>query len=758
VRVRVIFLLAVFLLCASFTFAAAERSVQKRSAKTSSTKKGQVKKAAARRKKPRKASPVRLRRIRRAFVASNDLKPMARQLFESRSPAAYAGVEAYARRHAKDDAGALADLALGYAHILDHDGAKAVAPLLRARARAGDLADYVTYFLGDAQQAAGQSNEALATLRDFGDKYPDSVFTRQAALVCANALVATGDPAAAVAIIQKHRLPTRSDVELALGRALLRSGDTSAAADVLRHLYYSMPLSSEADDAGALLQFSAGGLGGNLALEQTRAELLARGGRFRDAAKEYRALLALAGDADRPAIEVDLAGALHRAGDDRQARGILEHMAAPSGELGAERWYYLLEIARSADDADAVASALAQLRDAGPTSSWLEQGLLSAGNFFLLRNDYDRATDFYREIHERFPQGRLAPYAHWKSAWLSLRQGRPEEARRGFEEQIALYPSSAEVPAAMYWRARLAEEDEHDPAKARAYYSALEQRFRNYYYADLARQRLKALRATGVAAVEPVLEKIPPLRHSGDFSDVAVPADNLRAQKARLLQNGGMTDLAVRELRAADEGGEAWVTAEIARLYRDNGVYHRALETLKRAVPAYFAMDMDELPRPWWEDLFPRPYWADLKRYASLNGLDPFLVASLIRQESEFNAAAISRANAVGLMQVLPATGRSVAREVRLRRYSSQQLLLPGVNLQLGTRFFRHMVDHYNGKLEYALAAYNAGTNRVDAWLAGGKFRDPQEFVESIPFTETREYVQAILRNATVYRQLYGTP
>ena len=132
-------------------------------------------------------------------------------------------------------------------------------------------------------------------------------------------------------------------------------------------------------------------------------------------------------------------------------------------------------------------------------------------------------------------------------------------------------------------------------------------------------------------------------------------------------------------------------------------------------------------------------------------------MASLIRQESEFNPGAVSRANAVGLMQLLPKVGSGVAKQQKLRHFATSQLFTPEVNLRLGTRYFREMVDKF-GSFEYALAAYNAGSNRVDDWLGQGKYRDPQEFVESIPFTETREYVQAILRNANVYRQLYGTP
>jgi soluble lytic murein transglycosylase len=99
-----------------------------------------------------------------------------------------------------------------------------------------------------------------------------------------------------------------------------------------------------------------------------------------------------------------------------------------------------------------------------------------------------------------------------------------------------------------------------------------------------------------------------------------------------------------------------------------------------------------------------------------------------------------------------------VARQEKLKGYSPTQLFTPAVNLQLGTRYFRGMVDQFGGSFEYALAAYNAGSDRVEEWMGQGKYRDQQEFVESIPFTETREYVQAILRNAAVYKQLYGAP
>jgi soluble lytic murein transglycosylase len=232
----------------------------------------------------------------------------------------------------------------------------------------------------------------------------------------------------------------------------------------------------------------------------------------------------------------------------------------------------------------------------------------------------------------------------------------------------------------------------------------------------------------------------------------------LRVQKAHLLENGALLDFAVRELQAAaNDNKGAWLPAETARMYRDIGRYDRAIQVLKRAVPNYFAVDLPSLPRSYWEALFPEAYWPDLKRFSNSNGLDPYLVASLIRQESEFNPNAVSNKNAVGLMQLLPKVGKGVAKQEKLKHFNPTQLFTPGVNLQLGTKYFRSMVDKF-GSFEYALAAYNAGSDRVEDWLAQGKYRDTEEFVESIPFTETREYVQAIMRNANVYRQLYGAP
>jgi soluble lytic murein transglycosylase len=685
---------------------------------------------------------------------------MAQQLLQDRSLAAYNGVDAYARAHAKEDAGALAFLVLGYAHVLDKDYARAIDPLNRAKVHAGDLGDYVAYYLGTSYLQTGRTAEALAILADFAKTYPDSLLARDASVGYANALLVEGQPAEAATSLDQIRTPVRSDLELTLGRAYAASGQTAKAAEILTNIYYTMPASAEADAAYAELRKLPSVPPPTVTQRKTRADGLMNKHRYAEAADEYRSLANQVSSVDRELPQLALADALHRGGKNRDAKQVLALLAGEGGEINAHRLYLLGQVAWSANDNDTFYRTVAELRQAAPASPWLEQALLSAANLHLVHHEYDQALDTFREAQQRFPNGARASYVHWKAAWLTLREGRNADAEKAFEEQIALYPSGAETPAALYWRARLAEED-NQPAMARAFYQKLSDRYRNFYYAELARQRMKRLPPTAPDAMTKyvLLDHVPPLDNSGRVADSQPPSDELHVQKAQLLGNGGLVDFAVRELQAAAAAdGGSWGPAETAQLYDESGHYDQAIELMKHSAPNYFALDIPDLPRKYWEALFPKAYWSDLKRSSTANGLDPYLVASLIRQESEFNPNAVSRANAVGLMQLLPKTGKAVARQVNLKRYNASQLYTPAVNLQLGTRYFRGMVDKFGGSFEYALAAYNAGSDRVEEWLGQGKYRDPQEFVESIPFTETREYVQAILRNANVYKQLYGTP
>lgn len=709
--------------------------------------------------KPRKkVTATRAHQMKRTFVASSDLRPMARQLVEYRTPAAYAGVENYARAHANSEAGAMAWFALGYAHYLDVQYPAAIAALQKAQPYIGELKDYTSFFIGNSYVQSNSPESAFTYLRDFGGRFPDSLYAHDATIAYARALLAMNRPAEAIHLLETHRSPTSAETEYFLGKAYVQNNQGRAGAEILRHVYYNYAASYTADNAAADLKKvpeAAFLPPPTYSDHEHRADALYKARRWNAAAEEYKAMVDL--QPTNSAALIQLANSYMKDGNTRDARAALDRIPDDGSDASAEKWYQRAEIARNANDDAGLTTILEHMRASTPQSPWLESALLSAGNMYFLRKDYDRAIDYYREIHQRFPTGTKASYTHWKCAWLTYRLGRTEQAKKYFDEQIEFYPGTNEVPNAMYWRGRMAEDDK-DYGLARAYYEKLADRYRNYYYGVLARKRLATMPSAPAVTVAS-LQRIGSAHTYDPTAQLTdPPEDDLHYMRARLLQNAGATDLAVRELQAGSSEGPSWEMLEIARIYSSGGEYYRALQALKRAISGYFAFDINALPAEYWKGLFPRPYWDALQRYSDENGLDPYLVASLIRQESEFNPGAISHANAYGLMQLLPRTGKGEAKKTGMQHFSTDSLLDPTTNIELGTHYFRQMVDHFGGQIEYALAAYNAGEERVEDWRSSGTYRDIDEFVESIPFTETREYVQAIVRNAAVYKRVYGTP
>jgi soluble lytic murein transglycosylase len=355
-----------------------------------------------------------------------------------------------------------------------------------------------------------------------------------------------------------------------------------------------------------------------------------------------------------------------------------------------------------------------------------------------------------------YPRSTYAPSAHWRAAWLNYRLRNYGEAARLMDDQIVQYGAGIEAPTALYWRGRIFEEEEHNPGQAVNYYRVLTENYTNYYYAGLARKRVAVLgaQAPNVPA-SPVLASVQK-REMPSLID-EIPENEPHLIKARLLANAALNEYIGPEIQAAPDSAEWGALAE-ARIYASYGETTRTLQSLKRSKISFFALPLDQVPMLYWQLLFPRPYWSELVANSEKNGLDPYLVASLIRQESEFNAGAVSRANAYGLMQLLPSVGKSLAKKQGLRGFRTSDLLNASTNLRLGTANLSLVLARYGGQEEYALAAYNAGDTPVRQWMSAGDYKDIAEFVESIPYTETREYVQAILRNRRIYQTLYGRP
>jgi len=691
-------------------------------------------------------------KIKQAFVASNELRPMAQQLASMRTPAAFAGVTAWAHRHTGEAASA-AYLALGHAYLLDHQDAEAISALREARNQNGELADYTDFLLAQAYRESGRPQAAEEILHGFQQRYPDSIFDAELPELEARTLYDLKDFQSAQGVLAtaSGRSNGRPAFELISAEVNLAMGNNAAAEAGFRRLLIGHPLAAEAETAHARLNSMGAML--SPAEDRSLADAYFHAGRWALAAEHFQSLAHQSGidSVTRQGYQIDLAACNLKL--KRLTTAEAEALPATPDDNGAHRLYILMELARSHDDTATQSALVEQLKSDFPRSQWLAEALDSSGKMYLLKRDYARSAAYFVELSQRFPNAKFASADHWRAGWMNYRLGNYDAAARLFDDQIRLFPQATETVAAYYWRARLNETYFNRPDLAAARYRAIARSYPQFFYGLMARQRLSTL-GNPQANPSTAEEQLAPVgNHPIPQLEASFPADSVHLAKARLLANAGLNDYIAREI-AADPASATWSSLAEAQIYASFGETFRAMRSMKRALPGATSAPIASIPLPYWRILFPEPWWATIQEESAKKNLDPYFVASLIRQESEFNAGAISHANAYGLMQLLPSVGKQMAREEGMTHFDTRQLLDPVTNIKLGTRYLSKLLNHFGGVAEYTLASYNAGQERVSDWQANGPYHGIDEFVESIPFTETREYVQAILRNQATYRAI----
>ena len=687
-----------------------------------------------------------------AHAAGGPLAILVRAFRESPSPTRRTAVTRYAASHPRE--APLAALALGIAAYEQRDYASAIALLQLVPVKLPAVADYAGYYLAAARVEAGDTAQVARDLAPVRRESPASPFAARSWILEARALNTT-DPPAAVRLLLAHysELP-QPEADINLADFYLAANQLPAAAEYYQRVFYGYLTGDAAARAAAGIVLLKDKMGADYpappaTLPLRRADRLLETGDYLKAKAAYGAITS-----DLARVGAGAADFLR--GHTDEASSYLSGLSLPQGEADAERLYYLEECARRQADDAALHAALDRLASQYRASPWRLRALTSAANRYVLDNRPDDYVPLLRTVYREFPTSAGAAIAHWKvtfQAWLRNQPDAPALLR----EHLVDYPGhSASAGAALYFLGRSLEQS-RDFASARACYQRIDAAFENHYYAMLARSRLRAPEIAGAAGTAEIAPFLAGLKFAAapPLPETATAATRTRIERSRVLRSAGLNDFADSELRfgARRDGQPALLAIEMAG---EADATHQALRAMKSLNPDYLSLPLTGAPRKFWELLFPLPYKSDLLRNASARDLDPYLLAGLIRQESEFNPGAISRARAYGLTQVRPGTGRQFARRAGVHPFSTRLLSQPGPNLKIGSSILKSMLDAQGGSIEQTLAAYNAGPNRVTDWLTWANYREPAEFVENIPFTETRDYVQAVLRNAEIYRRLYG--
>lgn len=690
----------------------------------------------------------------RTALAEKQLEKLSRLLKEGNSSWAYAHLSALTEQKSSGVLGMRAALALGYFDYTKQQYAQAGRWFARAKSDPL-LGDYALYWSAETDLATNNDAAALSELQQFRKNFPDSIMMEQALESLGTAAIAARKPADAVAALDAYaQTPQRSTLLFLRGQAHEQAGQILEAASDYRDVYERFPTSEHAREAGVKLDFLRSAPGAQIppiSLDDriAHAQALFDAKDWKGARDEYaQALPQLSGAAqDRAQLRILECGMSLGAGPSEVAA-----LQIGDPDVDAERSYALAQYYRNQQQEAQMIAEIEAAAMRAPASRWAAASLFLAGNYYWVQLDRDRASGYYKRVVESFPTGPDTTAAQWRIAWTATLKRQPEAAEL-LQQHLRSYPGSPYTADALYWLGRLAEEAGAQPL-ARSYYEKLTNRYAQNYFGILGAARLREL-GPGPTQASDLLGVIPPAPDLPALDGKIPPGAAARKARADALRSIGFDSSAELELRAGYAAtGEPRLLFEAAQEAMAAGRYGEAIVTVRQIFPQLESEAFSEIPREVWLTAYALPFEPSIRRWSSKTGLDPMVVAGLIRQESAFEPEARSVSDAIGLMQLLPKTARQLAQQQKLR-YSRARLTDPDYNVRLGTAYFAGLEKQF-GSAEAALAAYNAGEDRVVAWTAGQTYHEIAEFVESIPFTETRLYVQIITRNASIYRRLYG--
>jgi soluble lytic murein transglycosylase len=627
-----------------------------------------------------------------------------------------------------------------------------VEPLIREfgtdAARDSVIGDHVRYLRAEALSRGDDLAAAREAALSVVERYPKSRLAPRALLLAATIDLRTDQDASAQTVLVRliNSYPSAAEVPDALYLLAMTAealGQLDAAALTYRDVRLLVPASGYAEGASdriAVLQAAGIRLPPLTAAQRVeRAERLLKANvpdaamseaqsivdEVKDGAVVTRALRVVA-DSARNLRRYDVAA--------RTLGLVVDRSSAerrPGLKLEQARLYV-----RAKDPARAL-TGLESIAGAGTEAEKAESLYLKARVLEDLNREADAVTA-YRAVAMQFPNREAAAASLWRLGWLAWVKRDVTSAQKSWTRLAELGGAGAYRLPALYWTGR-AREQVGTASAAELYNQILAEAPRSYY-GMLAAGRLGRTREGGVSGQIALPQE--PREALTDDSSLA---------RVVLLRRINLIEEAASELEEAVQGAVSNPVRlyGMASVYIEAERYHMALRIMRRHFQTLAATGDPSLPRAFWEMFYPYAWRDEMRDAAQRRGIDPYLVAAVVREESSYYPKATSPVGARGLMQLMPTTARLMS--------PGGDLEDPGFNIELGTRFLAGLMREFNDP-RLALAAYNAGPTRVRQWLNSRRSDDIEAFVEQIPFDETRLYVKKVVLSWDEYRRIYGSP
>jgi len=620
------------------------------------------------------------------------------------------------------------------------------------------LADYGLYYLAVIALTETNMDQARQLVAQLKRRFPQSIWLPAAALLRAKADIAEKNYTSAVDALRQLRSDKsarREIVDEALflqAQALEAQGEPSRAHALYNELRNTSPNSrwtAPARKAQARLREKFPELFPFQTIESLadEADRLARERQANEAEILYKKLLNNVSEPDlRLSYLAKLAGLYLTMRNRNEAIPVLEQIARefPDSAEAPKALYQIGQILWNRHDNTQALEQFKILVEKYPMSAYVDRARFASADIHEYFGRREEAIQLYSSVQKQIPKSQVRDDAAWRLAWLYYRSGELQSALAAFRELVAQSKDGPFATAALYWQARVAERLGESETAKQLHRQIVNGGEESYY---------QALAVRGLERLGSPVEDTKSTKLSAAIeSDPAVgPEVTFHLSRARELTALSLHELAVAELdevsRRSKPNGR--VRALLMREYFHSQAYGRSLILANQLPISQAERDLYR---------YPLAYWELIQKKAQERGLDPYLVLALIRQESLFDTRARSPATALGLMQLIPPTAARVARQLGLPAPSHETLFQPEINVALGTQYLKDLLQRYSNNWFKALAAYNAGEAAVDRWEKEISTDDIEEFVERIPYIETRGYVKLVLRNHRIYKRLYEPP
>jgi soluble lytic murein transglycosylase len=632
---------------------------------------------------------------------------------------------------------------LGVSALRAGKAGEAMPLLVEAEAKLPLVADYAALYQAEALMKLKKYPEAAAKSASIPKLFPGSLLIRRSEKLYADVLFESADFPGALKAYQGfvEKYPSGADsVESLFQAARCReeTGDRNGSALVYRNIWLNNPASSYAKKSQERLKEleKAGVKPSVYAPEELlrRASTLATLNEYSSSSAVLRSIPA-EGLSAAISARVDLRAGMnqYRLKNWKKAENILARAAGSSlPGIRSEARFWLAKALERQDQDERAAGLYLELAGEGRKQEFADDALMEVGGLRRSQGRYGEAARLFERVVKGFPDSRFLPRANWEIGWCRYLAGEYAAASEAF--RVLLKDESVREKS-LYWLARSLERI--SGAEAVSSYRMLLDEYPAGFYATWYRTQKNILDVREPLGLRNGVNELP-----------LIPG----FEKPRLLASLGLFDESRAEMAAARRkaGDKKSLFPGLARIYLEMRDYGSAIALFLQNRPVKW----DKASLPLWSAGYPLVYADLVARETFTNGLSEGLIFGLMRAESGFSPAIKSPAGAIGLMQLMPATAKEVAREKG--SFDPQRLTVPAYNIKLGTRHFRDLLKDYNGEVIYSIAAYNAGAAAVDRWRKSSKGMDMDVFIESIPYQETRDYVKKVYASAATYRQLYS--